>query len=472
MGLLELLLGGPPNPTQLAFIKDPTFMKAYMGPKGVAKTSTLVGGCIMMGLFMPGAKIMISRRNYNDLKDTTMKRFVEMIDRLPPGMVLERNQEPPAKFYIRTAIPDHDGTEGFFQVTFMGLDDVMGSYEFNIAAVDEADQPEEQRVREIVGLLRLPKLHRSLMLAFNPPDMHHWLYPACTGMDAKGKRVLSEPEFKLFRPQLGENTRNLADGYFEQMAKSMPADMRRRLVEGEWGLVFEGQPVYREFAPKWHQRTGLMSKFNEHAVLLRFWDFGYNHPYCCFAQLDDEGRLLVFSEVVGEKEEARPFAERVKKQTRLLFPHARSVLDFGDPAVRQKKDTGQTLAQLAEVGITMLYTPNVGIDESVARVRLLLERNIRGEPAFQIAPEKAGVLCRALQGGYRMDKSGQRPLKDDFYDHGADALRYGIWNLFDLNGEMLPQPEPTHENGYVRGASSKGEMPEVWAYREDDDFLQ
>ena len=43
---------------------------------------------------------------------------------------------------------------------------------------------------------------------------------------------------------------------------------------------------------------------------------------------------------------------------------------------------------------------------------------------------RSDILCEAMAGGYHMDdKTGDKPEKDGFYDHLADALRYAIINL-------------------------------------------
>ena len=95
-GLMLLLLDGDrepgerkANPTQKRFILSPPaegFMaKAYKGPAGCAKTSTIVAAGILRALFMPGSKGLIARQDYNDLMDTTQKRFEMMMERMPPA---------------------------------------------------------------------------------------------------------------------------------------------------------------------------------------------------------------------------------------------------------------------------------------------------------------------------------------------------------------------------------------------------
>lgn len=422
--LLKLLVGGELNPTQRAFIYDPSRLKAYKGPAGCAKTSTLCAAGFARALLQPGSKGLVARFDYNDLMDTTALRLEEMLVRLPKGTLVDRDKSPPMKWWIQPIDPEGD----ISQITFMGLKETLGSYEFNWAILDEADEMDEKRVHEVNTRLRNRGGDYAVMLAFNPPDKHHWLYTACTGRDFQDRKV-SEPYLKLFEPNPKENQQNLPEDYYDMLAKSLPEDMKQRLIMGEWGSTFEGQPVYREFKPNIHVRDDVHARYTSDAPLLRFWDFGYRRPACIWAQLDWEGRLLVMKEILGENMEAVPFAELVKKRTAEWFPAARKIIDYGDPAVTQKKDTGQTLAELIKVGVTIHYK-RTGIEEGLRVIRTTLERLISGEPAIQFDRRGCHILIAALRGGYHLDeKRGHEPVKDGYYDHLADAFRYGCVNV-------------------------------------------
>jgi hypothetical protein len=445
-GLLKLLVDpmhGPTrrmmNPTQEAFIKDGSRIKAYMGPAGCAKTSTLCAGGFIRALLQPGSKGLVARANYNKLKDTTGLRMEEMLKALPPGVLLDRDKTPPMKWWINPipfTAPDGTVFDEPSQITFMGLTDGLGSYEFDWAILDEVDEMDERTVHEVSTRLRnRPPMFEhigvdvpySLAMAFNPPDKHHWLYSACTGKDFQEKTLEKGPWIRWFRPQAQENLRNLDKNYYVDMAKNLTEDMKQRLVDGDWGSTFQGQPVYREFKHGLHVRDNL--NYDAHSPLLRFWDFGYQRPACIWAQIDGYGRLLILREFLGQNIEAKPFIERCKAITATHFPGAGNFVDYGDPAVTQKKDTGQTLHEFLTAGIQMMYQTS-SIERGVSIIRNKLELLIDGEPAFQFSRSGAPILIAALRGGYRLDDKGLKPLKDGYYDHLADAFRYGCFNLF------------------------------------------
>lgn len=432
--LLKLLVDGdrPPehrrlNPTQRAFIYSGARYKAYKGPAGCAKTSTGCAGIFARALLEPGTKYLIARQDYNDLIGTTGKRMEEMLARLPEGTLLQRNKSPPMEWYIQpAAIRMADGSinDEPSQIMFMGLKDSLGSYEYNSVFIDEAEQVDIGRIQEVSGRLRGKGTNFSVSLAFNPPDVTHPLYEACTGLDAHGKKV-GEPWMELFSPEPKENVRNLRENYYEDMAKTMPEDMRIRLIDGMWGATFPGQPVYRQFRRAMHVFQNI--RFHPMGTLFRLWDFGYGHPCCLWVQVTWEGHFKVLRELLGTNIEATAFAEQVKQKTQEWFPDATRIMDYGDVAVKQKKDTGQTLAALIKVGIT-IHSQVMGIDESMRKCRSLLERLIEGVPAFQV-DARCIILIGGLAGGYHLKDDGKTPHKDGFYDHECDALRYGVVNI-------------------------------------------
>lgn len=426
------------NPTQLAFIKDPYHSKAYKGAAGCAKTSTGVAEVLAHAIFEPGSKLFIARKDYNDLKGTTLLRAVEMLDMLPPGTLLDRNKEPPEKWVLKAVErtgPDGEVNDHPSTITFIGMsDELKGSYEFNGGFVDEADECSEKAVLGFLARCRWMgygklKPHRWISLAFNPPDINHWLYTACTGKNAQGE-VVGEPKLKLFEPQPKENIRNLPADYYERLTASLPEDMRQRLVDNVWGSVFPGEPVIPQFKRSKHLVADLRFQAN---TLFRFWDFGFQRPACLFAQVTKSGRTEVLQELLGHNQTVQEFAAQVKAITASNYHTALEVVDYGDPAVKQQKDTGSALTQYAAQGIRIRYqyTP---FDVSLKALRLHFERFMSdGRVALAIDSRKCPILTGGLAGGYHFKKDGVTPFKDGYYDHLVDTLRYGMYNLFGAN---------------------------------------
>lgn len=433
-------------PTQREFIYDNRPVVGYMGAAGAAKTSSLCAAGLIRQLLVPDGRLLVARFDYNDLIDTTAKRMQEMMNALPVGTLIDRNKNPPMKWWIRPVGSDAEPSE----ITFMGLKENLGSYEFSDAIIDEADEVPrsafdlvKSRLRHIRKGVDLDSQIRTLRFVFNPPDTTHWLYEVCTGLNHEGRRLHSPLVDHLYTPQYRENARNLPPGYYDEMLRTMPTDLADRLVRGQWGATFPGTPVYREFNSDLHVKRGL--QYDRTQPILRFWDFGYRRPCVLWAQLDWAGRLLFLREYLGENMEASAFARKVKTLSAKYYPHADYYADFGDPAVVQKKDTGQTLAHFAKEGITMQYRVS-SIESGVQAIRQRLELLIEGQPALQVDEQNCPILIRAFRGGYHNDDKG-KPFKDGFYDHEMDAARYGVINVLGANFR------PVHVNNSAMNGS-------------------
>lgn len=449
--LLKLMMDGDRpaevrrvNPTQLQYVSSDAKVKAYMGPAGSGKSMVGCADIMLKALLMPGTKWFVARRDYNDLLDTTLRTMTNILQRLPEGTLIDRQKMAPMKWWIRPIVHGAAGqvTEPS-EITFMGLSDDVGSYEFTGGFVDELDEVEEKYFNQMKMRLRwkpnpdFPDENFTIGGAFNPPAVTHWLYRACTGLDPAGTKV-AEPTITLFRPVPNENQRNLPKGYYDEMGATLPEELRQRLVEGMWGNTFPGEPVIRQFSRKLHVRKGLEFMGG---TLFRFWDFGYNRPAVLFAQVSMDGRMQILGEYLGHHIEGTKFIESVMGLTAQRYPSAQKFVDYGDPAVAQHKDTGSMLALLNNAGILMRYqrTP---FDLSIQLLRKRFESIIEQEPAIVI-DESCRILIDGLAGGYHLKEDGVTPRKDGTYDHEIDALRYGNYNLFGVATSTYSGDLPT-----------------------------
>lgn len=453
-GLAAVMLGDEPEPTQWEFICDPNEAKLYMGRAGAAKTSTIICAMLLRALLQPGFKGFIIRQHYNSMFNTVIERATEMLERVSPNLLIERNKAPPMRWTVRTAFGDEVS-----YLTFSGMAELPKGFSCHAIAVDEADECEESAINALKMRMRELGPH-CLMLACNPPDTTHWIYTAATGKDYK-ERVIAEPWLKMFQPKDGENYKHLPDGYYEKYAKGMPEDLRQRFIKGEWGSVFPNAPVYKEFSARLHVAEKV--PYVQGWPVLRFRDFGYRSPCCLFAQLnEDTGQLRVLAEIQGEKEEVKAFEPRVQALGNRMFPGA-TFIDFGDPAVDQHKDTGSTLQMLKECGVHVNFIRS-DLDQGIRTVRGVMERIVQGEPQLLIARKECPILIRALRGGYGTNDQG-KPIKDGYYDHTADALRYGIINIFNAEGGMKALPQTSNFYGVTelydgRAVSASGQTLE------------
>lgn len=472
--LLRKMFGSSPDgvirgpiPTQRKYLESRARNKAFKGMAGVAKTSTGVASMFLRALFQPNFRGAVGRFDYNKLLGTTYKRFEEMVNRVNPDLIIDRDKTPPAKWYIQQPIKDQNGDPCIAEIDFIGLKEYPGSYEWHRVFVDEADECDLSIVEGLKTRLRAPCAPEyakdyGVDMAFNPPDEVHWIYPACTGLNHKGDRV-QEPTFTLFEPTYGENDQNLPENYFEDNFKGLPPDLVDRLKFGKWGASFPGEAVFKDsFYTHMHVRDFI--PFDERFPLIIWLDFGFRHPSCHWVQMDQYSRVRILREKLGENQEVRDFIRDVKMETNVKFPRAqKGVLYIGDPAAKQKKDTGSTLSVLGEEGVELMFLDGMSIEEGLRRVRYVLSDTAKGEPRLLISRRDCPLTVRMFQGGYYKHKTTGRPVKDGFYDHLADDIRYGITNLFEADGRPSALPDPD----YLGGAGSlKVEVPDSLEYQD------
>jgi hypothetical protein len=469
-GFFAILCGRPLNPTQRSFIFDthdsenfPRDIRGFGGAAGAGKTTAAFALMLATAAVVPGFRGGIGRYDYNKLEKMNIPDLDKMLGRAPRKLLIDRSKSAPMVWTIA------NGGEPS-TIMFLNLKEYPGGLELNWMHIEEASElPDSDAVDALWSRLRSPDpydLQARLTMTFNPPPKSHWLYPACTGRDMRDRpdrKIGGHPWVKWYRPRPRENAHNLRRGYYEEMEKStsMSEAERASKLDGNFGSTFEGEPVYREFKPNLHVRP---VRFISYLPLLRFWDFGYRTPVCLWAQCDEKGGLTVLKEEIGENVEAYEFAMRCKTQTAQQFPSAKSVLDWGDPAVRQVKDTGSALADYARAGITIQYDPGITIEKGVKVLRQRLSTLIEGEAAFLIHPDCV-LTIEAFKGGYKLGKvlsaTGEpEPVKDGVYDHPMDALRYGVWGLFGGGRAFNPA-------AYAKGGS---DFPDSLEYNSAHDY--
>lgn len=420
-----------PNPGQAAFHASKARYKAMVGALGSGKTATGIVEAIMLSLEYPGNIGLIARASMPELKMSTMQTFFEFC---PDDLILAYNK---TDNYVQLR------TNGKPSTIYFGPLDQLHRYrsaQFGFYFMDEADEVGEDIWRTLAGRLRLPGVRQCGMLATNPTTVSHWIY----------KLFVADPppNYELFRSKTEDNAANLPPGYIESLRQSYPEDWQKRYLDGEFGIIQEGDPVFPDFSEKLHVKpvTHEMGR-----PILRGWDFGYNHPCVVFAEFDDAGRFKILDHILGEKVDLDVFAERVIRYTNEKWPKER-VEDYCDPAGIQQRDTGKpSVTVLNEKRIYPKYRLSRP-SERAMEIRKLMRQMIGGQPAFQIDPKNT-YLIEMFTGGAQYAKLKDGTMtdeikKDGYFEHGFDAVGYIIANTVMRQRENtsdrqlnIPQPK-------------------------------
>lgn len=163
-------------------------------------------------------------------------------------------------------------------------------------------------------------------------------------------------------------------------------------------------------------------------------DFGFANPYAVFFQVE---------EIRGKEQEEQRYLVRVLLEVRLCnltveafernyvaparekyFPGAK-VVEYGDPAGEQRKDTSalSAIGVLAAMGRTVFHR-STKVDARIDKLQSIISLGW-----LHVDPKMAPVLLADLGGGYYRNAHGE-PVKDGVHDHGPDAFGYAIDCLF------------------------------------------
>jgi hypothetical protein len=191
----------------------------------------------------------------------------------------------------------------------------------------------------------------------------------------------------------------------------------------------EGQRVYPSFRADRHVRS---LNYNPWRTIWRGWDFGYNHPAVLWLQIDEYDRVCILKELLGEEVVINVFAREVQKITEECFPGC-NIKDAGDPAGRAKSDKSER----STVDILRSLRPSIkvhmsydSVKDGVNCIRGLLLPRADDNPGLLVDPS-CEILIDSFLGGYIRNEKDE-PVKDGYFDHLMDALRYFVNVNFDV----------------------------------------
>lgn len=281
----------------------------YGGAAGGGKTRGLGEFAQDLALDFPGNRILIARKDFADLRETTMMQFDMHIDR--SLVVASNNQEHWRRIRKREWPPDV-----YSEVIFRELKDYLGlgSAEYGAVIIDEAGEVPRASALMLLSRLRwkLPPASQAAGFAMKyafvaasnpwPGWFKEWF------VERKlPEELLRETATSLhFIPALAKDNKYLPDGYEAFLRTIYPPDWVRRLMDGSWD-VFVGQvyPTFNRDIHEWRQvdprtRQPLIPQFTR---LIGGLDFGEPSHHAhksagMIAGVMPSGRILRLDEFV------------------------------------------------------------------------------------------------------------------------------------------------------------------------------
>jgi len=427
-------------PTMKAFHLSEAFVRGAMGPIGSGKSVACVIEIMRRaGQQHPGkdgkrrSRWAVIRNTYGELRDTTCKTFFDWVP--PTGNAWPRKWNSSTfDYHIREGELD-------IEILFRALDrpqqvKKLLSLELTGAWVNEAREVPLTVINALTGRVgRFPSAREEgcawygVLMDTNPPDTDHWWYRLFEEERPEGWALVKQPSGRSLE---AENLRNLPPGYYQNLIPGKGQDWIAVYVDGQYGFVREGKPVWPEYSDRMHCSAEALM-FDPTRPLLMGQDFGLT-PAAIFAQVDVRGRWRILDELIGDGIGIERFSEVARQFIAEKFPGVRTagIKLWGDPAGTQQAQTDEkTCFQIMRAqGFDPEPAPSQNPTVRIGAVAAALNRLVDGEPGFQLSPT-CRVLRKALGGGYayrRLQVQGDERFTEapdkNRYSHPADALQY------------------------------------------------
>lgn len=414
----KIVIPYAPKEKQSKFHLSPMKYRLYIGAWRAGKSFAGCMEAIKQCMLYPGNVGLIGRKDFTDLRDTTLKTFLGIC----PYEII--------KSYNKTE--HHLVFKNDSEIYFRELKERsgLGSLELGWFYIDEAEEVGEDVYLYLKGRLSSPKTKRQCgWLTSNPPNEDHWLY--------RHFQLKETQDSELIHASTYENRSNLPEGYIEGL-ESMPASWRKKYLMGEWGFTPDGKPFHQGFIETMHKRQLV---YNTAKPIYRAWDYGFHHPAVSFHQIDAKGRWCILKELMGTDLTIERFGQQVKEFSREHFQNATfNDIDFGDPAGEQKSDKSEktSVEILSSIGINVVSKVST-YRERQEIIGRKLSTLIEGIPALVI-DQSCKTICDGFNGGYHYPekKSGQQfnphtmeiPYRDGYYEHLMNTVEYFAVNMF------------------------------------------
>lgn len=264
----------------------------------------------------------------------------------------------------------------------------------------------------------------------NPPDDQHWWYGLAEGDTPEGWSFFQQPSG---RSKEAENIDNLPPNYYTRIMAGKDEDWIKVYVDGTYGVVTEGKPVYPMYRDSIHCAKEEFEPIEGIPILIGM-DFGLT-PAAILGQKLADGQWLWFDEFVTESCGLTRFKQLLRTYLATRYPHS-EVADvaWGDPAGSARDQDENTAFDLINADKEDSWTtkPAPTNDFSARREVVIgcLNRLIDGKPGLVISP-RCRTVRKGFAGGYHfaMVRSGSSEMYHDVprknkYSHPHDAGQY------------------------------------------------
>lgn len=422
------------NETQRAAFSCTARFQLYNGGFGSGKTSVWCRKALALSQLIPNNFGAVLRQTYPDLRDTTRKAFLSLVQ--PDEVRYWKESENALTLKPSNSVVIFRYFEN--GITKLGSD--LGWF-----FVDQAEEAEEDIFTSLMGRLRRNVPVRYGLLAMNP-NGHAWQYKRFV----KDNKATANPpcicgkhnqsDFAYFESSSYDNKANLPDNYIEDMVKNYPQEWVERFVLGKWNQM--SGLIYHEFDEDQH----MCDPFDIPSSWVKFRgnDWGIDAPSTCAFWAVKPGPVPTFykfDEYEDRQKTAEEHADAILAQSKQYGTFRASIMD--QSAFNKGSDLKSVADKYKAKGYQCLPATKDQM-ASILTVKQLLSTNrvfyFRGKTERTIEEMKAWKWAAKQQGK-------EIPARGN--DHHLDSDRYALhwaWKKLFLSGGM-DEKEKSRANG-------------------------
>lgn len=486
-----------PTPTLTKFHHSDAFVRGVMGPVGSGKSTGMTCEIPRRATMQAPDKDNIRRtrwaivRNtYRELKDTTVKTWLEWVTEKQFGGFNSSDMEHRLKF------PLLDGTMADCLVQFRALDrpaDVkkLLSLELTGAWFNEAREMPKSIIDAMTDRVeRFPAncTWAGVFMDTNPPDDDHWWYELAEGEWPEDWEFFRQPggliEDKngIFHPNpAAENFRKedaqgnmlmntdgtpvrggIPTNYYTKRMAGKSVGHIRVYYCAKYGYVQEGKPIYPEFVETLHNSENKLAPVSGQTLYVGL-DFGLT-PAAVFGQKLVTGRWQWLDELVSEDMGMVRFAELLSQKLSSEPYRDLEVEVYGDPAGDNRAETDESTVFdiLKAAGIPAKPAPSQDYTLRRESVATPLSRLVDGKPGIKISL-RCKMLRKGMSGKYcykRVQIVGEERYRDKpdkgIFSHVCEAAQYMMLGAGE--GKVLITKKTKKKNTQRRPAGGRWAM--------------
>lgn len=423
-------------PWQEAPWRDKSPILVLAGSAGSGKSRLAAEKVHAFLLKYPGSTGLMMRKTRSSMSNSTVLFFERQVLRGTPNVKhrpgLYRFEYPNGSILAYGGMSDDSQRE---HIRSIGQDGGL-----DICWIEEATQFTEEDFNEVLARMRGKAADwTQIILTTNPESPYHWIYINLILESQKEENS----KIAYYSPSSYDNPYNSED-YIQNSLETLTGVQRERLLHGRWvqssGLVYDewidkidssGQigdsnvTYEADYIPGagpvfWWVDDGISGEIKNGAFTAN------SHPrVVLFIQKRDDGKIAVFDE-----DYQISLAHSV---------HIRRLIDISDregyplpQKIVRDRAAASLGAEFEQFGFKVVYN-TLRIEDSIMEVEQWVRKNAAGVRRLIVHPRCKHLRNEMVSYG-RNPKTGQ-PIKA--FDHGPDALRYGIWEeVFGLPSDV------------------------------------